>query len=135
MILFLDACVLIYRVEEVMPWNARVAKQLTKLRRKYSELQIAVSRLSYLECRTQPLRDGDEVLLARYDALFAAPDLHTVEIDANVIEGATQIRAQFGLRTPDAIQAASCLSLNTEHIFLTNDATFRRVPRLSLGSL
>ena len=135
MILFLDACVLIYRVEEVMPWNARVAKQLAKLRRQYSELQIAVSRLSYLECRTQPLRDGDEILLARYDALFAASDLHTIEIDANVIEGATQIRAHFGLRTPDAIQAASCLSLNTEHIFLTNDATFRRVPRLTLGSL
>ena len=135
MILFLDACVLIYRVEEVMPWNARVAKQLAQLRRQYSELQIAVSRLSYLECRTQPLRDGDEILLARYDALFAASDLHTIEIDANVIEGATQIRAQFGLLTPDAIQAASCLSLNTEHIFLTNDATFRRVPRLTLGSL
>ena len=135
MILFLDACVLIYRVEEVMPWNARVAKQLAQLRRQYSELQIAVSRLSYLECRTQPLRDGDEILLARYDALFAASDLHTIEIDANVIEGATQIRAQFGLLTPDAIQAASCLSLNTGHIFLTNDATFRRVPRLTLGSL
>ena len=135
MILFLDACVLIYRIEEVMPWNARVAKQLAKLRRQYSELQIAVSRLSYLECRTQPLRDGDEILLARYDALFAASDLHTIEIDANVIEGATQIRAQFGLLTPDAIQAASCLSLNTEHIFLTYDATFRRVPRLTLGSL
>ena len=135
MILFLDACALIYRVEEVMPWNARITKQLTKLRRKYSGLEIAVSRLSYLECRVQPLRDGNHALLARYDALFASSDLHTVEIDADIIEGATQICAQFGLHTPDAIQAASCLSLNAEHIFLTNDATFRRVPRLSLGML
>lgn len=135
MILFLDACVLIYRVEEVVPWNAHLTKLLAGLGRRYAGLQLAVSRLSYLECRVQPLRDGDGALLARYDALFAAPELRTVEIDANVIEGATRIRALFGLRTPDAIQAASCLSLGAEHIFLTSDATFRRVPRLALRML
>ena len=132
MILFLDACALIYRVEEVAPWNARLTKLLADLRRRYAGLQLAVSRLSYLECRVQPLREGDEALALRYNTLFAAADLHTVEIDANVIEGATHIRAQFGLRTPDAIQAASCLSLNVEHIFLTNDPLFRRVPGLAL---
>ena len=135
MILFLDACALIYRVEEVAPWNARVAKLVADLRRRHAALQLAVSRLSYLECRVQPLRDGDEALALRYDALFAAPELHTVEIDANVIEGATRIRAQVGLRTPDAIQAASCLSLDVEHIFLTNDPLFRRVPTLALRVL
>jgi predicted nucleic acid-binding protein len=132
MILFLDACALIYRVEEVAPWNARLVKLIADLRRRHAGLQFAVSRLSYLECRVQPLRDGDEALALRYEALFAAPELHTVEIDANVIEGAARIRAQFGLRTPDAIQAASCLSLDKEHIFLTNDSAFRRVPRLAL---
>jgi predicted nucleic acid-binding protein len=132
MILFLDVCALIYRVEEVAPWNARLIKLLADLRRKHAELQLAVSRLSYLECRVQPLRDGDEALVLRYEALFAAPELRTVEIDANVIEGATRIRAQFGLRTPDALQAASCLSFDADHIFLTNDPAFRRVPRLAL---
>ena len=135
MILFLDACALIYRVEEVAPWNTRLTKLLADLRRRYAGLQLAVSRLSYLECRVQPLRDGDDALARRYNTLFAAADLHTVEIDANVIEGATRIRAQFGLRTPDAIQAASCLALNVEHIFLTNDLAFRRVPRLALRRL
>ena len=135
MILFLDACALIYRVEEVAPWNARLIKLLADLRRRHAGLQLAVSRLSYLECRVQPLRDGDSALAQRYDALFAAPELHTVEIDSNVIEGATRIRARFGLRTPDAIQAASCLSLDVEHIFLTNDTAFRRVPRLALKML
>ena len=135
MILFLDARVLIYRVEEVVPWNAHLTKLLANLRRKYAGLQLAVSRLSHLECHVQPLRDSDDALLAQYDALFSAPELHTVEIDANVIEGATQIRAKFGLLTRDAIQAASCLSLGAEHIFLTNDAAFRRVPKLALRIL
>ncbi len=127
MIVFLDACARIYRVEEVVPCTARLVKLLADLRRKHAGLQLAVSRLSYLECRVQPLRDGDEELAQHYGALFGAPGLHVVEIDANIIEG-----AQFGLRTPDAIQVASYLSLDVEHIFLTNDAAFRRVPALAL---
>jgi predicted nucleic acid-binding protein len=135
MILFLDACALIYRVEEVAPWNQRLAKLLATYRRKHADLSLAISRLSRLECRVQPVREGNAELLARYETLFSAPDLHTVEIDANVIEGATQIRARFGLRTPDAIQAASCLALDAKHVFLTNDRSFARVPGLSLASL
>jgi predicted nucleic acid-binding protein len=130
-IVFLDACALIYRVEEVAPWNRRVAQLLAAYLRKHAGLRLVVSRLSQLECRVQPLRESETDLLARYDALFSAPDLQTVEIDANVIEGATEIRARFGLRTPDAIQAASCLSLDESHVFVTNDRTFTRVPKLS----
>jgi hypothetical protein len=44
MILFLDACALIYRVEKVAPWNARLAKRFADLRRKHVGLQLAVSR-------------------------------------------------------------------------------------------
>jgi predicted nucleic acid-binding protein len=135
MIVFLDACALIYRVEEVAPWNRRLADLLLRYRRKRGDLGLAISRLSCLECRVQPLRDGNAELLSRYEALFSAPDLRTVEIDASVVEGATQIRARFGLRTPDAIQAASCLSLDAEHVFLTNDRSFARVPGLALALL
>jgi hypothetical protein len=77
-ILFLDDCALIYRVEEVASWNARLTKLLADLRLRHAGLQFADSRLSYLECRVPPLRYGDEDLARRYDALFAAPDLHIV---------------------------------------------------------
>jgi predicted nucleic acid-binding protein len=54
---------------------------------------------------------------------------------ANVVDGATRIRAKFGLRTPDAIQAASCLSLADEHVFVSNDRKFARVPGLNASTL
>jgi predicted nucleic acid-binding protein len=126
--LFLDACAVIYRIEDAVPANARLLERLAALRA--GSAQIAVSRLSLLECRVRPLREGDADLLARYDEFFAAPDLRIVELDADVVEGATLIRARTGLRTPDALQAASSLSFDPHALFLTGDAAFRRVPGL-----
>jgi predicted nucleic acid-binding protein len=42
-----------------------------------------------------------------------------------------KIRVKHGLRTPDALQAASCLQLGPRHIFLTGDAAFKRVAGLN----
>jgi predicted nucleic acid-binding protein len=40
-----------------------------------------------------------------------------------------------GLRTPDALQAASCLQLGSAHTFLTGDAAFNRVAGLNVAVL
>jgi len=39
------------------------------------------------------------------------------------------------LRTPDALQAASCLQLAADHIMLTGDAAFERVSGLNVRVL
>ena len=67
-----------------------------------------------------------------YDDFFARPDLVWVELDRKVIELATQIRANTGLKTPDALQAASALQLGSGYCFLTGDAGFKRVPGLTI---
>jgi hypothetical protein len=36
------------------------------------------------------------------------------------------------VHTPDALQAASCLQLGDEHLFLTGDAAFRRLAGLNV---
>jgi len=59
--------------------------------------------ISLLECRVAPLRQGDQSCLDRFEALFAQPDLLVVELSASVVELATQLRANHGLRTPDAL--------------------------------
>lgn len=132
---FLDACVIIYRIEEAHPWNERLAQRLRRAQSEHGDVSLAVSRLSLLECRVKPLREGDDALLARYDEFFAAPDLNIIELDANVVEGATLIRAATGMRTPDTLQAASCLALDREAVFLTGDPAFRRVPGLRVEIL
>ena len=93
---------------------------------------LAVSRLSLLECRVAPLRRGDQACLDRFEALFTQPDLLVVELNAAVVELATQLRANHGLRTPDALQAACCLQLGPDAVMITGDAAFQRVQALQV---
>lgn len=58
-----------------------------------------------------------------------------VELIRDVVELATAIRVRHGLRTPDALQAASGLQLGPNHLFLTGGAGFRRVAGLSVMPL
>jgi predicted nucleic acid-binding protein len=86
---------------------------------------LATSRLSRLECRGKPLRQGDAQLLALYDAFFASLEVVVVEIDAAVIEKATELRAQFNFKTPDAIHLASAIRVGASS-FLTADRNLAR---------
>lgn len=55
-----------------------------------------------------------------------------MELSPSVVELATNLRAIHGLRTPDALQAASCLQLGPEAVMLSGDADFRPVPGLQI---
>jgi predicted nucleic acid-binding protein len=78
------------------------------------------------------MRRGDQPCLDRFEALFAQPDLLVVELTASVVELATQLRANQGLRTPDALQAACCLQLGLDALMITGDAGFQRVQALQV---
>ena len=67
--LYWDACVLIYRLQQVEPWNRRIASALAAI----PEPKLMVTELGRMECRVKPLRDGDQATLAKYDKFFAAP--------------------------------------------------------------
>ncbi len=132
MIAFLDASALIYLLEGEATWARAVQRELQRLAEREPTLPIALSRLSMLECRVGPFRRGDQVSLDRFETFFAQPDLVWVELNTAVIRLATRLRANHGLRTPDALQAASCLQLGSEAVMLTGDADFRRVSALQL---
>ena len=135
MIAFLDASALIYLIEGKQPFAGKVRKELAALARRHPELHAAVSRLTWLECRVGPMKADDSATLASYDAYFARPDLVWVELTRDVVELAAAIRVRHGLRTPDALQAASCLQLGKGHLFLSGDRAFKRVSGLNVRVL
>jgi predicted nucleic acid-binding protein len=134
-IAFFDASALIYLIEGSEPFAGRVRNQLAVLAEAHPDMGAAVSRLSWLECRVRPMKNDDGAVLALFDAFFARPDLVWVELDRDVVELATAIRVRHGLRTPDALQAASCLQLGADHLLLTGDASFQRVQGLNVAVL
>lgn len=137
MIAFLDASAVIYAVEGTAAWAEAVKHQLRQLADSAEPsaggLQLAISRLSWLECRVGPLRRRDADALARFEAFFLHPDLEWVELSAAVVEKATHLRAEHNLLTPDALQAASCLQLGAAAVMVSGDPAFQRVPALRLA--
>ena len=74
-----------------------------------------------------PARDLETNMRAMLASTFARLDLVWVELTRDVVELAAVIRVRHGLRTPDAMQAASCIQLGADHLFLSGDSAFRRV--------
>lgn len=68
---------------------------------------LITSALSTLECRVKPLRDGSEQLLRRYEEVFKYRRLRVVDIGPAVLAKATELRAQFAFKVPDAIHLAT----------------------------
>lgn len=135
MIAFFDASALIYLIEAKEPFAGKVRKELAAVAKKHPDIGAAVSRLTWLECRVGPMKVNDSATLAAFDAFFARPDLVWVELTEDVVELAAAIRARHGLRTPDALQAASCLQLGANHVFLSGDSAFKRVRGLNVKVL
>lgn len=135
MIAFFDACALIYLLEGKAPFAERVRTEVAGLEHAHPGMEVALSRLSWLECRVGPMKAGDSAALTLFDAFFARPDLLWVELTHEVVELAAVIRVRYGLRTPDALQAASCLQLGADHVMLTGDAAFKRVHGLNVRVL
>lgn len=130
--LFFDACIVIYQVEAADPFYSRVSAAVASVTEAHRGLRYVVSRLSVLECLVRPLRDEDAEAIARYQEFFGAEDVEIVELSPQVIDIATRLRATHGLRTPDAIQAACAMSLRGRTIFMTSDASFKKVDGLEV---
>jgi len=129
---FLDASAIIYLMEGDDSARSAVREALTTLRSRESSPVLGVSALSRLECRVRPLREKDDELLSRYERFFSDPGLIVITIDVNVLDHAAELRAKHGLRTPDALQAASMLATNSSGYFVTGDNDFNTVEGLQV---
>ncbi|MEQ9482961.1 MAG: PIN domain-containing protein [Coleofasciculus sp. F4-SAH-05] len=79
-----------------------------------------------------PLRRGNTILAQQYrDILFNEEGFTTIEVSVAIAEEASQLRAAYNLRTPDAIQMATAIR-QCASFFLTNDARLSSLPGLAV---
>jgi uncharacterized protein len=116
--IYCDSVILIYYFEGTPLYKARAASRLAALGAAGDIL--ATSDLVRLECRMQPIRSGNAVQLAEYDALFVRPDVQLVPLTTAVFNRATLIRATHNFKLADALHLAAAVEAGCMS-FLTND--------------
>jgi predicted nucleic acid-binding protein len=88
-----------------------------------------------LECLIQPVQNDDSELETLYRELLTnTEEFRLLPITMQVLEQSIMYRARSGLRTPDAIHAATALLTGCAQ-FITNDRQFGRVPDLPVDIL
>jgi predicted nucleic acid-binding protein len=63
--------------------------------------------------------------LAQFDVFFAGVELVLAEVGPGVIERATDLRAKYNLKTPDALHYATAVEVGAK-VFLTGDRALAR---------
>jgi predicted nucleic acid-binding protein len=82
------------------------------------------STITMLELLVQPYRHSDIDRVNRFYALLSTfPHLEWVAPTLRVADVGAQLRADYNLRTPDALQAATALT-NGATGFVSNDSSF-----------
>ena len=129
---YIDASGLIYSMERVEPYRTLLEPMWHEAQD--ANITVVSSPLLVLETLVKPIRDGNTEIEAQYRELFASGAVRLLEAPYEVFESAAVIRAETGLKTPDAIHAATALRAECA-LFVTNDTDFRRVQGLPIAVL
>lgn len=123
--LYLDASIIIYSIEKIEPywgllqplWRAAQTGQFS----------LVGSELLLLETLIAPVRAGDEHLEEAFRTLLShSREIRLLPISRPILDIAIRLRAESGLKSPDAIHAATALYSGC-NVLLTNDPAFKRV--------
>jgi predicted nucleic acid-binding protein len=121
----LDTCIFIYQWEASPRYSVLTDCIFSSLER--SDSFAVTSTITMTELLVHPYRNDEVVKVNELFGLLSTyPSLEWVAPDLEIAARAAEIRAQSGLRTPDALQAATAIHSKAT-AFLTNDPVFRRI--------
>lgn len=80
------------------------------------------------------MRDGNTALLDEFDRFFNESVSDVLALSREIIDRATEIRARYAFKTPDAIHLGAATLSNCE-LFLTNDRRLDRFAELPVVAL
>lgn len=126
---YLDSAPIIYLVEQVQPFATAVRVKLA-----FSGLVLVTSDLARLECRVQPIQNGNQILLQEFDDYFANTIAELLPLTKDVIDRAMELRARYNFKTPDALHLGAALVSNCD-VFLTNDQRLSRCQEIMVETI
>ena len=128
----LDTAPLIYFIEENSAYIETVRFFFEAMDR--GDFLVVTSAVTLLEVLVHPLRSNNKELATEYRDILLNSKLTILEVSSSIAEQAAQLRADYNIRTPDAIQISAVLSAGASHFF-TNDIRLPEIPSIQILSL
>lgn len=123
--IFIDTSIFIYFIEQHPRYQILCEPVFQAL--EVGKIKANTSSLSLMEILVQPYKKKADDLVLKFYALFTTyPNLNWIDLNLAIADIAAKLRADYRLKTPDAIQAASAVSSGVTG-FLCNDTAFKRV--------
>lgn len=127
----LDTAVFIYHFEKNEKYSAITEEIFSRLD-KDKDFTAVTSVITVLEVCVKPIKESRQDLVAEYtEKLLYDDKLATWVVDGNIAQKAAEIRAKYGIKTPDAIQIATAIAAEAD-VFITNDTPLKKVEEIEV---
>ena len=127
-----DTAPIVYFIEEHKEFG-KIADEIFKVIKDDSEYRPFSSVITLIEVLTQPLRKSKMGVVEKYrQFLLNSSNFITYSIDPIIAEKSAEmrLRAQYGIKTPDAIQLAGIENDGT--LFVTNDRDLKKIKEIEV---
>lgn len=125
-----DTAVLIYLLEEHPQYIERVERLFHDIENGKTHAVFSV--IGMIELLTGPKKLKRYDMAARYRELFSHfPNLNVAGINERIVELSSDLRAQYGIGTPDAIHVATAIDFGAD-AFVTNDKRLKKVKEIGM---
>ena len=128
--LYLDTNIFIYALEGYSVFRPILTPLFETIDR--GSIHAITSELTLAEVLVKPLLDRSREREAAYlQAIRQSTSLHLEPVSRDILIAAAHLRAELGLKLPDAIHAATATITHCERL-LTNDARFKTLPGIEV---
>jgi predicted nucleic acid-binding protein len=129
----IDTSIFIYFIEEAPQFLPALAPLFQNADEGIRDL--IASAVTLLEVLVVPYRAGNRALAERYEALLTrSRGVRLIDLTRDQLRRAAQLRAESGIKTPDALQVVAAQSAGCA-AFITNDRRLPAVPGLRVIQL
>jgi predicted nucleic acid-binding protein len=121
---------LIYYIEE----NSYFAKPLNELfmAGEKKECHFVSSIITLIEVLVLPMREKRDDIIKKYEMILThSSSMEMVDINVKIAKTTARLRADYSLKTPDAIQIATALHCSADY-FLTNDKRLKSIKEINI---
>lgn len=129
----IDSMLFIYLLEDHPEFSDTVSSILKDV--ESGKMIGATSVITQLEILVKPKKDHNLPAIEAYKSILSDfPNLEIVPVDNEIADIASTLRADYGIKTPDAIQVATSIKEECS-VFVTNDLALKKIKEIKVLTL